>query len=875
MKLFYKGLYSSECTSSSKTRAAFLNKIKLPSLSDVQKADLCKPISKEEVLQAIRTLKGGKAPGPDGFGPEFYKTFSQEIVGPLTDMYLDSFTRGCLPPTLGIANISVILKRDKPSDMCGSYRPISLISVDSKLLSKLLARRLETLLPTLINPDQTGFVHGRYSTSNVRKLLNIIQFTSQYKQKALAVSLDAEKAFDRVEWGYLFDVLGRFGLGGDFLKWIQTIYHSPTAVVITNGRRSEPFPIARGVRQGCPLSPLLFALALEPLAETIRLHNDIKGITIGHKEHKIALYADDILVFLSSPQLSISAIMNIFNKFSNISGYKINFCKSEAMPLGALSTTEAPENFPFRWSRSGFTYLGIKVSPDLRDLQKLNLAPICTSVKRDLERWQNLPLSLFGRISLIKMNVLPRLLYPLQMLPLYLSRKINLDLEKAFSKFIWQGKKPRQRLKILQSPTDMGGLSMPNILYYNWACHARHFWLWLHSYAKRETCIDSWACHPYSPWSLITCEAKKINPEVKGNLIIYNSIRIWHDISKHLGKKTVKSLLSPITQNPDFPAGVSSPTFLSWRDKGIHVIGDLLRDNTLLSFQQLQETFSIPKHHFFGYLQIRHFMSLQTTSFSTNISYSDAERFLLERKNRKHFIASFYSLLGSSVSYHIPDISHKWEKDLNNEYIEDDWHATIRLIRSTSTCNRLRETQYKILHRLHITPVILNKIDHSISPLCNKCNLERGTYFHYFWECKLISRFWTLISKVVSGIFKVKIEKDPGVFLLGLPSRDLHLTASHCKLFEKLLLVARKCILKNWIKVFPPSVTLWYREVFNILPHERLQAVVKGKDELFLKIWTPFLDYIPADLKNLILRGRQFSDWNKTSPRLPQIEGHR
>ena len=198
------------------------------------------------------------------------------------------------------------------------------------------------------------------------------------------------------------------------------------------------------------------------------------------------------------------------------------------MPLGALNTTGVPENFPFRWSRSGFTYLGIKVSSDLssdlRDMQKLNLAPICTSVKRDLKRWHNLSLSLFCRISLIKMNVLPQLLYPLQMLPLYLSKKTNLDLEKAFSKFVWQGKKPRQRLKILQSPTNMGGLSMPNILYYNWACHAHHFWLWLHSYVNRETCIDSWACHPYSPWSLITCEAKKINPEVKGNLIICTTV---------------------------------------------------------------------------------------------------------------------------------------------------------------------------------------------------------------------------------------------------------------------------------------------------------------------------------------------------------------
>jgi len=121
-----------------------------------------------------------------------------------------------------------------------------------------------------------GFVYGHHSTSSVRRLLNIIQLTSQCKQKALAVSLDAEKAFDRVEWGYLFDVIWRFG------------------------RRSEPFPIARGVRQGCPLSRLLFALALEPLAQTIRLHTDIKAITIGHKEHKIALYIYILKVFVLS-----------------------------------------------------------------------------------------------------------------------------------------------------------------------------------------------------------------------------------------------------------------------------------------------------------------------------------------------------------------------------------------------------------------------------------------------------------------------------------------------------------------------------------------------------------------------------------------------
>lgn len=277
-----------------------------------------------------------------------------------------------------------------------------------------------------------------------------------------------------------------------------------------------------------------------------------------------------------------------------------------------------------------------------------------------------------------------------------------------------------------------------------------------HAYLKRETCIDSWACFPHSPWSLVTCDVNKINPEVKSNLIIYNSVRVWHDLTKYVGQNNIKSLLSPITQNPDFPAGVGSSVFSSWQNRGIRVIGDLFKDNILMSFQQLPVIFDVPKQHFFAFLQLRHFISSQVT-LSPADSYSNyIEKFILERENGKHFISAFYSLLGSFNVYDLPNISRKWEKDLDTEYIEDDWQAAIRLINSTFTCNRLRETLYKTLHRLHITPVILHKMNHSFSPICIKCRSDRATYFHCFWECKMISRFWTSISTVISGIFKLQ-----------------------------------------------------------------------------------------------------------------------
>jgi len=381
-KDFYQELYSSECQNTSEQRKRFFDRIHLPTLTEDCRNDLCRPITAQEVAETIKSLQSGKAPGPDGFGPEFYKKMIKLVVGPLTNMFTESFERGTLPPTLNLAHISLILKKDKPSDCCRSYRPISLLGVDCKILSKLLARRLEEMLPVLVRPDQTGFVKNRYSFSNVRRLLNIIQFSHSTKKRVLAVSLDAEKAFDRVEWEYL-DVLDKFGLGSDFIQWVKLLYRSPTARVMVNGLVSDIFPLSRGTRQGCPLSPLLFALALEPLAETIRNHNGLSGVTLGDIEYKISLYADDILLFITKPENSIPALVAIIDQFGQISGYKINYDKSEALPLGDFGDRASLVNFPFRWSSTGFVYLGVRVSAKVEELYKLNFKPTLTAVKRD------------------------------------------------------------------------------------------------------------------------------------------------------------------------------------------------------------------------------------------------------------------------------------------------------------------------------------------------------------------------------------------------------------------------------------------------------------------------------------------------------------
>lgn len=305
--------------------------------------------------EAIQTLRPGKA--PDGLGSEFYKEFQSILLQPMLNICNHSFQSGTLPPSLREAHISLIFKRGKCPEDCASYRPISLLNVDIKILSKVLAKCLESLLPSIIKEDQTGFIKGHYSYNNARRLLNIIQLSEQQQIDGLVLSLDAEKTLDRVKWSYLFRTLNQFGLGDDFIRWVKVLYMEIMAAVLTNGLQSTNFVVKRGSRQGCPLSPLLFAVAIEPLAEAIRRDPFLTGLVVVEKVHKISLYADDVLLFMFNPSGSVPRLIKIIDQYAAISGYKVNFSKSEAMPVGNLKkSADNPNPFPFRWSTSGFTY---------------------------------------------------------------------------------------------------------------------------------------------------------------------------------------------------------------------------------------------------------------------------------------------------------------------------------------------------------------------------------------------------------------------------------------------------------------------------------------------------------------------------------------
>ena len=207
-------------------------------------------------------------------------------------------------------------------------------------MSKVIASRIKSVLSNIIHHNQTGYVKDRFIGETIRSIYDIMDYTVEESIPGLLIFIDFEKAFDSVEWDFLFKCLEAFNFGSDFLHWIKTFYKNVQSCIMNNGTASNYFPLERGVRQGDPLSPYLFIVVVETLAIAIRQNQDIKGISIENEETKILQYADDTTAVLSDIS-SAEKLFELLNFFKDISGLKINCKKTEGMWIGSIKENKA------------------------------------------------------------------------------------------------------------------------------------------------------------------------------------------------------------------------------------------------------------------------------------------------------------------------------------------------------------------------------------------------------------------------------------------------------------------------------------------------------------------------------------------------------
>lgn len=234
----------------------------------------------------------------------------------MLDMILTSVERGFFDRDANLTILTVLPKPNKDSTLCSSYRPLSILNEDIKIFAKVLASRMEKHMTKLIHHDHTGFIRSHKAADNICRPLHVLHFSRDINSPCAVLFLDSKKAFDGLEWDYLWSVLDKFRFSPNYINMIKALYSNPSAMIISGNIFSSCFLISRGSRQGCPLSPLLFALSIEPLAQTIRQHPSISPISFCSTSHHISLFADDILLYVNDAPISIPIILNVFEELS-------------------------------------------------------------------------------------------------------------------------------------------------------------------------------------------------------------------------------------------------------------------------------------------------------------------------------------------------------------------------------------------------------------------------------------------------------------------------------------------------------------------------------------------------------------------------------
>jgi len=262
-KLFYNNLYKTRANVDNEAIKKFLNELNIPKLSEELKESCEGGITMEECKISLESFQNNKSPGNDGIPVEFYKKCWNLICNPFFDCVNASFEKEELSNSQEQAVISLIEKKGKDRTLLENWRPISLVNVDAKIISKAIANRIKKVLPNIVHHNQTGYIKDRFIGETVRSILDVTDFTKKENSPALLIFIDFQKAFDTLEWNFLSQCLSAFNFGPDFMRWIRTFYKHIQSCVISNGLSSDYFYLTRGVRHGDPLSPYLFLLAVE------------------------------------------------------------------------------------------------------------------------------------------------------------------------------------------------------------------------------------------------------------------------------------------------------------------------------------------------------------------------------------------------------------------------------------------------------------------------------------------------------------------------------------------------------------------------------------------------------------------------------------
>ncbi|CAM8877661.1 unnamed protein product [Rhodiola kirilowii] len=448
---------------------------------------LIAPFTEAEVRRALFQMHPTKAPGLDGLSALFYQSNWEIVGGDVVKEVLKCLNEGILNSAVNETLIVLIPKVHKV-ERVEDLRPISLCNVIMKIITKVLANRLKTILPTIISPSQSAFIKGRLITDNIivaHEVAHFIKGRNAQKKGFLSLKLDLSKAYDRVEWHFVKEMMLKMGFAEAWVNKIMLCISTVSYKIRINGSTSEAVYPMRGLRQGDPISPYLFVICTEWLSHAIHIQQRqgiIEGIRICKNAPTIThlMFADDCLIFSKATREAVVGIKGLLKTYELVAGQKVNYSKSEIVFSKNVAGGEREElsnSLQVNTVQCHTKYLGLPMIFSHRKREVFKA--IEERISKRVEDWKSNILSGAGREVLIKavLQAIPLYAMSCFKIPISVCRR----LVSIFLGFWWKPDSQNKgihwvRADILFKEKEKGGLGFRKIDLMNIAMLAKQGW---------------------------------------------------------------------------------------------------------------------------------------------------------------------------------------------------------------------------------------------------------------------------------------------------------------------------------------------------------------------------------------------------------------
>jgi len=742
---FYSSLYSSKSMKSEEECLTFLSTLNTPKISVEERMKCEGCLSLKECYDALQKLGSSKCPGNDGLTKELYMTL-WPLLGPLlVDCLNECFEKGCLTTSQRQAVITMIAKPGKDNRYLKNWRPISLINVDVKICTTALSARIISILPSVIHPNQVAYIKDRNIEEPIKFIEDLLDHTLAENESLLLFAADFEKAFDSIEHNFIFATLNNFGFGEQFINWIRIMFNKTQSCVLNNGTATNFFDITRGTKQGDPISPYLFILAIEIMAIMIRENRDIKGFNLDKDTMlKILLFADDTTFFLQNPE-SLKKVLEDFSKFQLYSSLKINVDKSEVGWIGPRTglTITKPGEKELKWIDfhvSGVKILGVHFSHNKLYREKNNFERIFENFRTTLSIWNSRNLTPYGKIQILRALGLSKLYYICTKTGV--KESFIKEVKSEVAKFVWNGKKPKIKYNTLIGNYEVGGLKLPD---FESMIKASHF---------------KWATklldNTYSYWKVLPLRKLRSigGPEcIRENfdctkipkdlsLFYTNVLNAWATFcGTKIDDNRTDILKQSLWNNIYIKIDIDKGYMQRLVKKGILLVSDLWDPTTGFNWE---------------WAKMKGLLEVDYMSWRGLISAIPAE-WKRELKKNMHMPSQVHApqrqieISGKKINinkiktkqiydlfidrkFTAPTSQRRWQQIFSD--ISIDWESAYCLIYKTTIDTKLRWFQYKILMNCLYLNKDLVRFKLQTSPLCSFCQSNNETIEHIFVYCK-------------------------------------------------------------------------------------------------------------------------------------------